>query len=191
MYESELIIKLQQDSEWALDQICQIYSKRLYCFCYGYTKSKEESQEMVQDAFVKLWLNRSNLKNQQNVGALLFTIVKNQLINRYRSNINSPVYEEYINYCNTAKMSVNDAHHKIEYDDFCAILDRALKTVPKTQRTIFQCMKIDQLSLKETSLKLGLSEQTIKNQLSLCIKVLRGYLGLILWLFLNTLFDSF
>lgn len=164
---------LIRGSEVAFEQIYEIYSRRLYNYCFNYSKSREIAEEVVQDTFVKLWTNRENIVNNSSIGAFLFVIAKHQLINIYRHNINSPVYEEYIGYSNKKELSINDASEKIEYDDFCYILKRNMKKLPKTQRKIFECCKMKQMSGKEAATELGLSEQTIKNQLSIAIKFLK------------------
>jgi RNA polymerase sigma-70 factor (ECF subfamily) len=186
MNEKDLIIKLKQSSQKAFDEIYRLYAARLYAYCYQYTKSREDTEEIVQDVFTRLWINRMSVVQEETVSSLLFTIAKNQLINIYRQRLNSPVFEEYINCCNQEKFSIEDTRQKIEYDDFCRQLNKLVKRLPETQRKVFDCCIIQQLSNKETAEKLSLKEQTIKNQLSSALKILRNELGKI-WVWLITL----
>ncbi|MEG1649679.1 MAG: RNA polymerase sigma-70 factor [Rikenellaceae bacterium] len=186
--ESELIKLLIDGSEIAFEKIYQIYSVRLYNYCLSYTKSRETAEEVVQDVFVKLWVNRTNIVNNSSIGAFLFVIAKHQLINIYRHTVNSPIYEEYVGYCNREDVSVSDTSNKIEYDDFCRILQKNVTKLSKTQRKIFECCKIKQMSAKEAAAELGMSEQTIKNQLSIAIKFLRKQIQNIPIYFLHFLY---
>lgn len=173
MNERELISQLKKGSHKAFDEIYRMYSARLYAYCMQYTKSRENSEEIVQDVFTKLWINRNSIIQEETLRSFIFKVAKNQLINSYKSRINSFVFEEYINYCNEEKFSVSDAHHIAEYDDFCRSLDKAMKKLSDTQKKVIECTKFEQLSNQETAEKLQLKEQTVKNQLSTGLKILR------------------
>jgi RNA polymerase sigma-70 factor (ECF subfamily) len=182
MNEKELITLLKQGSQRAFDSLYQMYSKRLYAYCYQYTKSREETEEIVQDVFLKLWLNKSSVRQEDTIKNLLFTIARNQLINAYKSNLNSYVFEDYVDYCNTQELSVNDTGHKVEYDDFRKALRKAMTHLSETQQKVFEYCKLRQLSNKETARRLSLQEQTVKNQLSIALKILREELSKIITL---------
>jgi RNA polymerase sigma-70 factor (ECF subfamily) len=182
--EKEWIKLLKQGSQKAFDSLYQMYSKRLYAYCYQYTKSREETEEIVQDVFLKLWLNRSSIRQEDTINYLLFTIAKNQLINGYKSRLNSFAFEEYVDYCDREDLSVNNTAYQVEYDDFCRLLDKAMKHLNNTQQKVFDYCKLRQLSSKETAKRLSLQEQTVKNQLSIAIKILREELAKIITLIL-------
>lgn len=70
-------------------------------------------------------------------------------------------------------MSADSASSRVEYDDFVARLHRELALLPETQQKVIRLSRVEGLSNKEIATKLNLSEQTVKNQLSLGIKQLR------------------
>lgn len=185
----ELIKQLAVGSEYAMESIYDIYSGRLYGFCFRYAKSKEVAEEVVQDVFIKLWNMRSTITSDAPLGALLFVMAKNHLINIYRSTLRSPIYEEYVDYCNRIDISESSTDKKIEYDDFCKELSKCVSKLNKTQQLVFNCCKIEQLSGKETAAKLGLSEQTVKNQLSIAVKALKQQLMITSTMFFYYLFQ--
>lgn len=174
--EQDLIYALKEGSHKAFDAIYKIYARRLYAYSLLFTKSHEEAKEVVQDVFIKLWMSRTKIRQEETLRSLLFIIAKNYLINSYRSKINSPVYEEYIMHKET--MIVNDTEYQVEYHDFLNKFNKAMEYLPPTQRKIVTLSKIYQFSNKEIVEKLSLSEQTVKNQLSLGLKTLREKLGI-------------
>lgn len=173
-----LIQDLKRGSHKAFDKIYQIYAKRLYAYSLQFTKSPEESEEIVQEVFVKLWSNRMKIKQNETLRSLLFIMAKHHLINAYRFRINHPVYEEYVNYMDI--LSTEDAHHKLEYNEFVLRLRKIIKTLPVTQQKVIHLSRLQQLSNKEIAEKLSLSEQTVKNQLSLGLKTLKEKLSKVL-----------
>ena len=176
MNEEELVYQLKQESQDAFNRIYNMYSARLYAYCMQYVKSREDTEEIVQDVFIKLWINRHSIIHGEHLSAFIFKIAKNQIINRYKSRINSYVFEEYVNYYNEEQCSVSDTSAIVEYDDFCKSLKKAMKNLSSTQREVIECVKLNQMSVKETAVKLRLKEQTVKNALSAGLKVLREIL---------------
>lgn len=183
--EQRLIHDLKRGSHKAFDKIYQMYSKRLYAYSLQFTKSPEESEEIVQEVFVKLWSDRIKIRQDETLRSLLFIMAKHRLINAYRYKINHPVYEEYVHYMDT--LSTEDAHYKLEYNEFLFKFRKTMEMLPATQQKVIHLSRIRQLSNKEIAEKLSLSEQTVKNQLSLGLKSLKEKLNKI-WLLLMLLF---
>lgn len=173
MQEALLVRQLKKGSRTAFNTIYDIYAVRLYAFCFQYIKSRQDVEEIVEDVFIKLWQNKETIRNENSLQALLFIMAKGLLIDTYRSRLNEPEYEEYVSYCNESSFSVQDTSKKIEYDDFCRELQRAMTKLSDTQRHIFNACKLQQLTNKEVADKYALNEQTVKNQLSLSLKILR------------------
>lgn len=169
--EQMLIRGLKNHSRKAFDEIYRIYAKRLFAYCKQYTKRCEDAEEIVQDVFVRLWNNRASIRQEDSLRSLLFIMSKHSLINAYRANLNSVVYEDYVDY--QSEPVVDDISNKLEYDEFVRELKRALKTLPATQRKVIELSRLRELSNKEIAQELSLSEQTVKNQLSLGLKALR------------------
>lgn len=180
--EAILIQSLKKGSTKAFDRIYKIYSKRLYLYSLQFTKSQEESEEIVHDVFVRLWTNREKIRQEETLRSLLFIMTKNYLINAFRSKVNQPVYEEYINYKD--KLAVNDTEDNLLYEEFHKKFVEALKSLPLTQQKVITLSKIKQLSNKEIAQQLSLSEQTVKNQLSVGLKALKQKLGIVYFIYM-------
>lgn len=180
--EKTYILQMKNGSQKAFDILYKMYIRRLYGFCYQYTKSQEDAEEVVQDVFLKLWTCRETLQAEHTIQHWLFKSAKNRLINLYRERVNSPYYEEYIHFCDSAKLSVTDTAHQVEYDEFCRELEIAKQHLSATQRKIFTLSFEEQIPYKEIALKLLLNENTVKNQVSLAMKILRKQLSKCLYL---------
>lgn len=169
--EPQLIFSLKNGSYKAFERIYQLYAKRLFAYSMQFTKSQEESEEIVQDVFMRLWTNRTKIRQENTLRSLLFIMTKHYLINAFRTKINQPEFEEYVHYRN--ELSVDETSQHLEYEEFIAKFHAILKTLPETQQKVITLSKIEQLTNKEIAEKLSLSEQTVKNQLSLGLKFLK------------------
>lgn len=176
-----LIAELKRGSKDAFDQIYKLYAGKLLAYCVHYTKSREDAEEIVQDVFVSLWNSREAIRQEETLHSLLFTISKHRIINAFRSTINSPVYEDYVDYQN--ELSAGEDYDWIEYERYVKIVKEAICKLPSTQQRVITLSRFYQLSNKEIAERLSLSEQTVKNQLSLGLKTLRELLAKILVIF--------
>lgn len=173
--ERELIIDLRDGSIKAFKAIYELYARRLYAFCLKYTKSRENAEEIVEDTFVWLWNYRESIKEEEeSLKSLLFIKTRHLLINAYRKVINSPIYEDYMDYLDHQGMD-HAADSPIEYDEFIKQVNDCISQLPAAQQQIIQLSKFEQMGNKEIAEQLNYSEQTVKNQLSLGLKQLRNY----------------
>ena len=98
--EKQYILELNRGSYKAFDALYALYSRRLYAFALKMTKSQSDAKEIVQDTFVRLWLNRENVLPEDSFQSYLFTIAKNAILNKMRTLINMPVFVDYMEYLN-------------------------------------------------------------------------------------------
>lgn len=148
----------------------------LLSFGLKYAKSRQVAEEIVEDTFLWVWNHRDSIKNVNTLKPVLFIRMKSYLINAYRATVNAPVFNDFIEYA--SEISSSEASDKIEYDEFVARLRTAIGSLPKTQRSVVWMSKMEMLSVKEISQKMNLTEQTVRNQLSLGLKRLRVELGM-------------
>lgn len=174
--ESVLITMLKEGSEAAFKHIYDLYASRLYAFCLQYTKSHDETDEIVQDAFVWLWNHRTTLRQRNSLKALLFICVRHQLINAWRRNANSPVYEDFVAY----RDSLSGGHATdaaFDYEEFRRCVRRGLAKLSPTQRRCIELSRLEGLSIRDIAARLSLSEQTVKNSLSTGLRSLKALLA--------------
>lgn len=175
---------LRQGSQWVFEAMFTKYSKELFVYSLQFTKSTERAEEIVHDVFLRLWLNRDKLKDVDSLRPLLFQMSRNHLINAFRANANSPVFEEYVEHLDHRR---SEAHSPLEYEEFVAQLHRCLERLPRQQRVIVAKSKLEELSVSEIASQLGISVQTVRNQLSQGLKEVRRLLSSCL-MFLMLLF---
>lgn len=171
MSERELIIQLKQGSYQAFDKLYAQYSPHLFSFCFSYTKSKSDASSIVQDTFIRLWKIRGAIRDVDSLRPLLFTIAKSYLINAYNKRVNSDLYADFVCYSNTPDLTFADSN--LSYCEFVEMIKCMLKKYPATQQRVIILSKLHGLSIKEISACLNLSNQTVKNQLSLGMKRLK------------------
>ncbi len=78
--------RVKKDPE-AYGKIYDLYARRIYRFVFFKVSSEEEAQDLTADVFLKAWqyLLEESGKEVRHLGALLYSIARNRVIDLYRS----------------------------------------------------------------------------------------------------------
>lgn len=172
MTEEQLLTRLRAGDRQAFELIYREYAPRLHAYCLNITKSAEDAQDLVQEAFAVLWEKRDTVRT--GIASFLFAIVKHQLISIFRRRIHEPQYEDYLEYVDDVRLST--FREPMLYDEYRHAISQIISTLPEQQRTIFVMHRLQGQSHKQIAGALHLNEQTTRNQLSLAIKDIRQQL---------------
>lgn len=190
--ESDLIRRLKQNDQQALDSIYNMYGRQLVVYCHAYVKSPQDIEELVQDVFLALWNSRGKIRNTETLRPLLFKSMRNRIINFYRSRFNTPLFEDYISI--NEESVFDDSTPRIEYREFEQAVINHITSLPKTQRETIILSRIEGKTNEEIAEILHINVQSVKNALHIGLKKLKEILdktnGISL-ISIYALFDTF
>lgn len=183
--EKEYIIELKAGKAQAFERLYEMYSGKLYNFCLKLSDGDRFlSEDVVQSVFVKIWETRSRIDENKSFLSYIFTIAKNNLLNRHAHKTIAAIYNHYIKcsgieFDNCTENDVN-AHLLEEY------IETLIEKMPPARRKIFILSRKDGKSNKDISKLLGISESTVETQLGQAKKFVRdcvkSHYDLCLWL---------
>lgn len=171
------ITELKHNSHTAFSYLYDTYADMLYGYILLHTKSPFMAEEIVQDTFLKIWTSRHNIDVEGSFKSLLFTIARNRIIDAFRKQVSREEFMDFMKYKEENQPTENSVEKDVYFDDFYEKLIRAKETLPEKQRLIFELSREQGMDSKTIAAKLGVSEQTVKNQLSTALKVLRKLLS--------------
>ncbi|MBW8325267.1 MAG: RNA polymerase sigma-70 factor [Prolixibacteraceae bacterium] len=174
----EHLLGLTEGSEKAFRLIMDHWYLRLYNFANGYLDHAENTKEVLQDVFLKLWDNRQKLAEQTNLNAYLFTLTRNRCIDLIRRErlmlqFRTDKQDEYL------RLTENfDALSDPILDDLFALelqaeINRAVSGLPEQCRKVFIMSRTNGLKNKEISVSLELSEKTVESHLTKALKTIK------------------
>jgi RNA polymerase sigma-70 factor (ECF subfamily) len=164
-----LVRELSKGNLLAFNTLFRKYSGRLYRFAYGYLKSVEESEELVQEVFTIIWEKRAGLKEELSFKSFLFTISFNIIRKHFRT-------QNYLfNYLKDKLETDTDTHtsQKIIYNSLFQYITELVNKLPDRRKEIFIKSRFEGLSIKEISEDLKISHKTVENQLTIALKFIR------------------
>lgn len=169
--ESLLVSELKSHNEKAFRKLFDIYNQDIYGYSISLLKNKELAEENVQEVFLKVWLHRETLDTDKSFKAYLFTIARNQAFNFLSKAANDIVLKEEIFY--QSQKSYDHGDYSIREDDCRKLKSEAIKQLPPKRKQIFKMSRKQGKSYEEISAELGISVNTVKNQMSKALESLR------------------
>lgn len=190
--EKKHIIGLMQGSYQDFQVLYDYYAPMLYGFSLKMTKSTEMAKEIVQVTFIKIWAGRTEIRVECSFKSFLFTMAKNLILNKFRDEINNPLFDDYMLFVENERVSHNTVEDYIYFEDLKRSLSDAKKRLTNRQREIFEQSREYGMQNMEIAQKLHISEQTVKNVLSGALKSLRTFMSNPkIWCFFIFIFNGY
>lgn len=162
--EQELVKKLQKGDIEAFDLIYKKYSGKIYAFAFRYLKSSEESEELVQSVFLKLWEDRNDLKSELSFKSFIFTITYNDICKSFRKRI---YHQKFVkDYFSTNIELTQESENVIDYNSAMERVQLIINRLPQKQKAIFVKSRIDGKTSKEIAAEMNISTDTVYNYIS-------------------------
>lgn len=170
--DTDLLSQIQTDDEQALLALMKRYDKDLFRYMRSKTGSIEASEEAVQDIFISLWHNRYAIVINDSFAPYLFKAAKNKTIDFYMAGSKKTAHFETLlpDYEHLLSPSPENEVIETELKDW---LTAEVDKMPDNIRNVFKLSRLEQLPVKEIAGRLALSEQTVKNNLSIALKRLQ------------------
>ncbi|TRX60179.1 RNA polymerase sigma-70 factor [Fulvivirga sp. M361] len=169
----ELVRKLSSGDQRAFKTLYDYYGRKLYYLGRKYQLSEDESSEIVQDVFFKVWQKRKELNPAYSFNSYLITIAKNLIFNGIRK---SAYKRAYLSDLDSSDFSHNDTEKSVIYLDLEKIASEAIEQLPPKRKNIFKLSRESGMSNQEIAESLNISKSTVENQMNKCLKFLKHYL---------------
>lgn len=175
--DEELIHLLTLDEAEALKGIYRKYWDVLLDYAFSFIRDEAASKDIVQDVFVRMVVKNHLRGVQTNLRSYLYLSVKRDCIRLLRTKFSSVTLNDSFHQFVTSTHSEHTAHPTMLKELECSYEKELTKLSPRL-REVFELSRIQGLSSREISLQLGLSDQTVRNQLSQVIRILKRKLQL-------------
>ena len=172
--DNDLLKAVKYGQKKAFNILFDRYASQLYHVALKYVGRSDEAEEIVQEVFVKVWINRAKLKPDLPFVSYIIRISKNLVINKSRKRLHEEAYVRYKALAHTNPGSVTENHVFLkELED---LLEIKVAQLPERRKQIYRLSREKGLSNKEIAEKLVVSESTVENHINKALKDLKSYL---------------
>lgn len=167
-------LKSDTDRDQAFRALIRLYKERLYWHIRNIVKSHDDTDDVLQNTFIKVYKNIDNFKGESQLFSWMYRIATNEsitFINKQAKRLQTTNEEAQLIAINNLK-----ADEYFEGDDIQFKLQKAIATLPQKQQLVFNMKYFDDLKFKEISEILETSEGALKASYHIAVKKIQGYL---------------
>lgn len=172
--EKELLVQIAEGDENAFCQLFNHYWNHIYSVAFSLTKSAVISEEIVQDVFVKIWLNKEKLTSVTKFDAYLFTMARNHIYNELRKKTLEQPFVEHLEQYFLQSFSLPD--QEMSFKETNQLINKLVEQLPSQQRVIFRLSRYEGFSHNKIAEELGISALTVKSHMTKALRFIRHFL---------------
>ena len=173
--ENNLLYRISAGDRAAFTLLYTQYTGNLSRFICGMGFSRDFSEEIIQDLFLKLWLNRESITAIGMIKPYLYRASKNILLNHVKKR---QVETQAIDLMASTKFRPgSELDEEMTYAEYHRLAQTAIDQLPVKRKQIFKMRLEQDLSLDEISNQLHISKSVVKKQLYSGVQFVKTYLS--------------
>lgn len=175
MTDQELLFGLWHKDDKAFSEVYTKLFRQFHAFANNLLNDSNEAGDVAADAFMKLWQYKKRFQSMDHVKIFLYRIIRNACIDlQRRHKLLQRITQELV-----AKdiASENVVEKKFQELDVFNRIYSKMEKLPEQRKKIIKLTYIHGMSRSEIAQLLGISESTVKNQITEGLKAMRMYMG--------------
>lgn len=168
-----LIYRISEGDPQAFREMFEAYSPKVYAFSLKLTHSPATAEEMVQEVFMKIWLNRRTLRHIDYFPAYLSAMTRNLALNLLKRMALEEKAKSSI--AKEARRVHSETEEGIIYSDYHQLLSRVIEGLPPQQKLVYSLCHGEGLKYDEVAQKLRISRLTVKTHMQQALRSIRSH----------------
>jgi len=169
-----LLQEVANGNQSAFSTLFHAWRDKLYFFLLKINSSEEACEDIIQEIFIKLWVQHESLANIDNFSAYLYRMTHNYAISAMRRMALETIILTDLKRNASAEGRPSDEvlfHKQLQEK-----LHEAIDHLPPQQKIVYTMSRVQGIKQEEIARQLQLSESTVKNHLTQAIKSVRSQL---------------
>ena len=167
-----LLQKLREGDMAAMEVLYIRHVPQVKSFVYAILKNSEETDDIVQDIFLKIWEDRDVVSRAKSFKSYLYTMTRNSVYNHLK---HRKVKDRYRNHAIT-RSPQHEIEDRIITKDLLNHVKEEVGHLTDQQRIILELKRNDELTYKEIADKLNISPKTVQYHMNNILKQLKKLL---------------
>ena len=171
--DEKLFELIKKGNELAFDTLYNRYWEVLYTKTASLLSDESAAQDIIQNLFIKLWIRRAEIRNDNIVGFLFKVAKQESLLHLRKGKISQRVLDH------ATRLSAgfsNDTEEVVNFNQVNEQYESSLKSMPHKTQEVFKLSRIEKLTNQEISNHLKISVKTVEYHISNALKHLRAHL---------------
>lgn len=182
MNEKELVDRAKQGDQQAFAELVNTYSDRIYNLALRILRKREDAEDVLQETFIIVLEKLHTFDGRSGFFTWIYRIATNASLMKLRKK--KPIFTELPDNPDFHESIENkvfidwsqDPSLTVQNKEIKGLLDKAISELSDIYRTVFILRDIEQLSIRETSKILNITEENVKIRLRRARQYLRDKL---------------
>ena len=173
--EKVLLLRIAEGDESAFSKLFYRAVPSLQAALKRFTKTDTDTEEIIQETFIRVWLNREKLPEVENILGYLYRIAVNAFLTRLRKETAECMRHQ--KWGNAHRNEIDwSCGQTIELRDVKKVVDQAVHNLPLQRRKIYLLSRDEGMPMAEIANSLGISVSTVKNTMRIALCSIRQQL---------------
>jgi len=173
--DTELAALLKAGDQLAFTEIYDRYWTVLYLHARKMLRDEEEAKDIVQELFTSLWKKSAGLEFNISLSSYLYKAIRNAVFNHMAHQRVVNDYQKLLfEFLKEGELITEEL---LREKELAVLIEKEIQLLPPKMRTVFELSRKQHLSYKDIGYKLGISDHTVKRQVSNALGILRAKLG--------------
>lgn len=169
--DEELLLLFKAGDRNAYEQIYNRYWAIMYVYARKILTDEDDAQDVIQEVFTYLWHKGHELNIKSSLPLYLYTSVRYRIFDLIDHKKVRTDYKTYLQQFIQEGAYITD--EQLREKELIIVIEREVALLPPKMREMFELSRKEGLSHKEIADKLGVSDLTVKKQVSNAVKILK------------------
>lgn len=160
--EQELVTACIHSDRTAQRKLYEVFAGKMMVVCNRYVRNRDEAEDVLQDAFVKIFTSLNTFKFECPLQMWIRRVVVNTALNYLRANKNMQFSEDIADHANIAQSQEENSLDGLHFQELLGMIQE----LPNGCRAVFNLYAIEGFQHNEIGEMLGISVGTSKSQFS-------------------------
>ncbi|UPZ35378.1 sigma-70 family RNA polymerase sigma factor [Sphingobacterium sp. PCS056] len=171
--DSQLFDELKKDNKIAFSVLFDRYSDILFRFIQKRIESVPDVEDILQEVFISMWNRRNKIEVGESIYPYLFKAAKYEVIDWLLKNEKRSQHLEYLEVNKDQYLICTNSEDELIAKELASLFDHEMANMPPTMRSVFRLSRTEGMSIKDIAHQLSISEQTVKNNVSMAMSRLK------------------
>ena len=166
---------MSKGDEFAFHILFDQYRDRVFSIAWRITGVRSVAEDVVQEVFIKLWINREKLPEVENFNAYLNTVIRNHIFNNLRRIAYEQTFLEEL--IKQGLLNTHDFSDPVLYNELQNLVHKAIKQLLPQQKRVFQLSRVEGLTHAQIASTLNISRSTVKGHMVTALRSIKSFLS--------------
>nr|WP_262903826.1 RNA polymerase sigma-70 factor [Sphingobacterium bovistauri] len=155
----------------AFTEIYIRYSPELYRHALKMLKDRESAQDVIQEVFTNLWINRNSIVFNSSPKSYLYTSVRNRILDIIAKEKSENKYIASLDHFIQSGNYITD--NLIREKELESVINQEISNLPAKMRVVFELSRKEYKSYADIAQELGMAENTVRKHITKALSRLR------------------